>query len=136
MQKLRLLLAFCIAPVVPVIMLGLYSLLNEPAVHPPFELSRLFDPGTTRVAYLMTIGAGAPAFLLMRRTRNFWWQYASAGALIGCLPGLALAVLDSTFDGFIAIALAFGAVYGALAGFIFWAIAIPEYGAGSGIQRS
>jgi hypothetical protein len=59
---------------------------------------------------------------VMRTRQNApWWHYVVGGALLGCLPGLVLAIMDlrSRLD---VVAFAFGAPYGALSGLAFWVL--------------
>jgi hypothetical protein len=124
MRSFRILLAFCFSPLVPALMVGLYFVLTAPAIGPPMRLSRLVDPSLIKIAYAVALIGGMPAFLVMRRTRRErWWHYAIGGALLGCLPGVALAIQDLS-SGFDIIAVAIGAPYGALSGFLFWLLGI------------
>ena len=124
MRTLRLLLAFCVAPIVPALVVGMYFIFSAPAIRLPLDLSRLVDPNLTKMAYLVTLIAGVPAFLVMRtRHSNRWWQYVVCGALLGSLPpGLLLAIKG--YGTLIVGAVAFGAPYGALSGFAFWVLGI------------
>ena len=124
MRTLRLILAFCFAPAVPALAAGMYFAFTAPAIRPPLELSRLVDPGLTKIAYAVTLIAGVPTFLVIRTRQNDrWWHYVVGGALLGCLPGLVLAIMDLR-SGLDVVAVAFGAPYGALSGLAFWVLGI------------
>ena len=122
MRTLRLLLAFCVAPIVPALLVGTYFIFSAPPIRLPLDLSRLLDPNLTKMAYLVTLIAGVPTFLVMRmRHSSRWWQYVICGAVLGCLPAL---ILVKDYGGLVIGAVAFGAPYGALSGFAFWALGI------------
>jgi len=124
MRTLRLLLAFCVAPIVPAFVVGMYFIFSAPAIRPQLELSRILDPDLTKIAYAIALIAGVPTFLVMRMRHNDrWWQYVICGALLGSLPpGLLLAIKD--YGALVVGAVAFGAPYGALSGFAFWVLGI------------
>ena len=123
MRTLRLVLAFCVAPIAPAFLVGMYFIFSAPPIRLPLDLSRLVDPNLTKMAYLVTLIAGVPAFLVLRmRHSNRWWQYVICGAVLGCLPALLLVIKD--YGGLVIGAVAFGAPYGALSGFAFWVLGI------------
>jgi hypothetical protein len=124
MNQLRIFIAFFVAPLVPIPLVGLYTILHAPSIAPRFQLWQLIDPGLTKVAYLVALAAGLPAYLLMRRMRlDKWWHYLGGGALLGCLPGLVLN-LTAWGGGIAVLAILIGAPSGAVAGLAFWVLGV------------
>ena len=123
MRTLRLLLAFCVAPVVPACVVGVYFIFSALASGTPLGLSRFVDPDLRKLAYAVALIAGVPTLFVMRMRHNDrWWQYVICGALLGCLPSLILVFKD--YGALVLGAVAFGAPYGALSGFVFWLLGI------------
>jgi hypothetical protein len=131
MLRLRIILGFLVAPVIPSLLLGTYFAATRPAIAPPLTLSGLIDPGLTEVAYCVALLAGGPAFLILRRRpKVFWWQFIIGGAVLGAIPALLMALFRNPWS---MMGLMFGVPYGALAGVAFWLICFSGRRRGSAI---
>jgi len=129
----RFILAFLVAPIVPLLVLGLIDIAGSSGVHPQSGNGGLFALIMFLYVYPTTAILGLPVFLLFRRRGWYqWWRVLVGGVCIGVAPSLlslllALFVdmrmheLMTTWIRFAALGAAFGAV-GALA---FRAIAFP-----------
>jgi hypothetical protein len=74
-----------------------------------------------------------PGYLLFRRFGLLrWWQVTLAGAAIGCLVPLAIALAWMTHSNDLSgsiILFTYGIGLGALSGIIFWVVAVRQWGA-------
>jgi hypothetical protein len=93
MAKMRLLTAFGFAPLIPAILLGLYTWLTKPLISPPMSVGRFLELGLTRVAYEVAFVLGIPLYRLLRNRLIDWWHFVLCGGALGTLPALVMDVL-------------------------------------------
>jgi hypothetical protein len=109
-SALRIFLAFLLAPaVVPTIvaLLALFPSLNGMWAIAIFMAA---------ASYAVTLVAGVPLFLLLRSWQLLtWWAMTICGALLSILPSL-----------FLAFAIQYHPLIGAVTGFAFWCIAFAR----------
>lgn len=129
----RVLLAFLVAPLVPLLVLGLVDFAGSSSVHNPFGNAGLFAIIMFLYVYPTTAILGLPVFLLFRRKGWLqWWRVLAAGLCIGVTPSLLSLLLpliaDVRAQEVLATWLPFaalGAGFGAIAALAFRAIAFP-----------
>ena len=128
----RLLMAYLIAPLVPSLLDGSWSIARNAArANAPFEISNLLNPMLTTVSYACACLIGIPAYFLLRQCLGRTsWKYALCGSVIGCVPALLLAVTVSDDSGLgsgvATVAVVIGLIYGAVGGLAFWLIGIVQ----------
>ena len=130
-MHIRIVLAFLVAPVVPSLLLGIWSVAQNAAYPgPPFQISHLLDPGMTKFSYIVTGLVGVPIYFFLRaRLGRSWKKYVLCGSLVGCVPAIffqASEIVNGFGVGFGPFAFAVGVVYGAVGGFTFWLIGIEK----------
>jgi len=124
MRVLRILLAFCVAPLVPLLVLAVNFVATVWPRGQPVRITQLMAPGMVALSYGIALVGGVPTFLLMRKFgKNRWWHYAVGGALLGALLVMCAVIPEFHWD-FALVGLAIAAPCGALAGSAFWLLGI------------
>lgn len=132
----RILLAFLVAPLVPLLVLGLVDLAGSSGVQGRSGNAGLFAIIMFLYVYPTTAVLGLPVFLLFSRRGWFqWWRVLVGGICIGVAPSLLSLLLplfaDVRMHEVMATLLPFaalGAAFGALGALAFRAIAFPLQG--------
>ena len=106
----RVFLAFLLAPAVVPSIVALLALL--PSLNGMWAIAIFM----AAVSYAVTLVAGVPLFFLLRSRKLLtWWALTIGGALLSVLPSL-----------FLAFAIQYHALIGAVTGFAFWCIAFAR----------
>lgn len=129
----RFILAFLVAPIVPLLVLGLIDIAGSSGVSRHSGNAGLFAVIMFLYVYPTTAILGLPVFLLFRRRGWYqWWRVLVGGVCIGVAPSLLSLLLvlfvDVGMHELMATWLPFaglGAAFGAIGALAFRAIAFP-----------
>jgi hypothetical protein len=128
---MRIVLAFIVAPVAPLLLLTPVMGL----LHGSIEAAGPFAFASVVYGYPAMVLCGLPLYFLFKKKLWFsWWQFTLIGALVGaCVPLSLIALMTSksvtefaSFEVIVATltTAGVGACLGTASGFVFWAIGI------------
>jgi zinc transporter ZupT len=129
----RIVLAFLVAPLVPLLLLALVDVIGSPEGSRHSENGTLFAIIVFLYVYPATAMLGIPVFLLFRRKGWYeWWRALIGGVCIGIAPSLLSLLLvvfvETNARELVATVVPFaglGAAFGAIGALAFRAIAFP-----------
>lgn len=131
----RLSLAFLLAPAAPLLLDALLRVAKAMLAGDPVPgLAQLFSPFFLMLSYFCASVIGIPVYLLLRRFLGaIWWRYVVCAALVGCVPAMLIMLgvsggKGSLEYGIALVAVAIGGTYGAVGGWVFWAIGVAPWG--------